>query len=280
MSPSVLVTCTHRPFRSHLRLIEFYYIFQWFDSSKCQGTLSVWLHATKLWSCNFIKLRIRNLSSSTALLCVSVDMTRGRDAAWQRAPLVLQMSTVFLKHAAEGSLASGCLQAVITQLLLPDTTKVSRSGEEQSLSDCWGILYQDGGNLCRCPSDLPSIFHDHVISNYVAGSARSHWFHLAAPPTAATSASPSQLEELARKEASEMFSPRHGFLKYTNHVRPVNQKWKAIRWDVEYVPLHNSSCGLFGQLWLLQDRWHTAPCRHRAGTSICPLCSCRGSATA
>lgn len=116
VSPSVLVTCTHRPFRSHLRLIVFYYVFQWFDSSKRQGTLSVWLHATKLWSCNFIKSRIRNLSSSTALLCVSVDMTRGRDAAWQRAPLALQMSTVFLKHAAEGSLASGCLQAVITQL--------------------------------------------------------------------------------------------------------------------------------------------------------------------
>ena len=135
-----------------------------------QGTLFVWLHTTKkLWSCNFIKLQIWSLSSSTALLCVSVDVTRGRDAAWQRVPLVFQMSTIFLKHAAEGCLASGCLQAVITQLLLPDTTKVSRSGEEQRLRLLRYSVSRRGKSLSPSLtfpiSHLPSIFHDQVNSN-------------------------------------------------------------------------------------------------------------------
>lgn len=48
-------------------------------------------------------------------------------------------------------------------------------------------------------------------------------------------------------------SPLAWVLKYTSRVHSVNQKWKAIRWEIEYVPLHDSSAdyrGSYGDCWI------------------------------
>lgn len=77
----------------------------------------------------------------------------------------------FPRLAAERCMASGCLQAVITPLLLLTQPKFSGQGEAQTLNAV--VFCIKTGNRCCCRSDCLSIFYAHVNSNYVT-SLHSH----------------------------------------------------------------------------------------------------------
>lgn len=154
---------------------------------------------------------------------------------------------VFLRLAAERCMALGCLQAVITRLQL--LTQPKFPGQAAQEHEPWMLRYSVSwrANCCRCRSDPQFIFYKDVSSNYVAGphthtdsSWRSLWNVL--PP--------------AR------------LLKYTNRTHSVNQKWKAIRWDIEYVPAYNSSVHVARTGTIRHSRCHTAPCSRTEETSL------------
>ena len=120
---------------------------------------------------------------------------------------------IFLKLAAERRVASGCLQAVITQLLLTQPKFPGQRGAQTQNAAGFCI---NTGNLCLCRSDPLSIFYEHVNSNYV-GALQPHTDSVQQPTTSTP---------LRRVCACCLLraSPLAGLVEYTSHAHSVNQK--------------------------------------------------------
>ena len=130
----------------------------------------------------------------------------------------------------------------------PDTTKVSRSGRS---TNSWTLEYSvSRQEIAVVVAQIP---HPYFMTTWTLIMSPVRTLTLipfSSPPPPphlyrCITVSVPFLEELWGGSFWNVL-PWLQLLKYTNHVRSVNQKWKVIRWDIEYVPLHNSSADCMG----------------------------------
>lgn len=182
---------------------------------------------------------------------IGANGNKAAQTAWQAFPCSSDIC-FFHQLTTERCMASGCLQAVITPLLL--LTQPRFSGQAQTLNG--KVFCIKTGNHCRCSSLVYSYFMNvwTLITSpvctltLIAFSSPIHHHHQLYRHICITVSVPV-------RESFWNVLPWLWFC--STQSTNANQKWKAIRWEIFTIALHIARA-----VMVQSHRWYTAPYMH------------------